>query len=29
VVTDANPARSLYERHGFEVFDSPVTVRIP
>jgi GNAT superfamily N-acetyltransferase len=29
VVTDANPARSLYERHGFQVFDSPVTVRIP
>ncbi|WP_177231350.1 GNAT family N-acetyltransferase [Amycolatopsis saalfeldensis] len=29
VVTDANPARRLYERHGFEIFDSPVTVRIP
>ncbi|GHG12176.1 hypothetical protein GCM10017567_31960 [Amycolatopsis bullii] len=29
VVTDGNPARRLYERHGFEVFESPVTVRIP
>ncbi|WP_208630182.1 GNAT family N-acetyltransferase [Amycolatopsis kentuckyensis] len=29
VVTDGNPARRLYERHGFEVFESPVTVAIP
>ena len=29
VVTDGNPARRLYERHGFEVFESPVTVGIP
>ncbi|RSN30044.1 GNAT family N-acetyltransferase [Amycolatopsis sp. WAC 04169] len=29
VVTDGNPARRLYERHGFEVFESPATVRIP
>jgi len=29
VVTEGNPARRLYERHGFEVFESPVTVRIP
>ncbi|MDQ7809135.1 GNAT family N-acetyltransferase [Amycolatopsis sp. A133] len=29
VVTDGNPARRLYERHGFEVFESPVTIAIP
>jgi GNAT superfamily N-acetyltransferase len=29
VVTDGNPARRLYERHGFEAFESPVTVKIP
>ncbi|HEY3465618.1 MAG TPA: GNAT family N-acetyltransferase [Amycolatopsis sp.] len=29
VVTDGNPARRLYERHGFEVFESPMTVAIP
>ena len=29
VVTEGNPARRLYERHGFEVFESPMTVRIP
>ncbi|WP_290055702.1 GNAT family N-acetyltransferase [Amycolatopsis solani] len=29
VVTDGNPARRLYERHGFAVFESPVTVRVP
>ncbi|MBE8521902.1 GNAT family N-acetyltransferase [Amycolatopsis sp. H6(2020)] len=29
VVTEGNPARRLYERHGFEVFESPVTVAIP
>ncbi|MEQ0561017.1 GNAT family N-acetyltransferase [Amycolatopsis sp. NEAU-NG30] len=28
VVTDGNPARRRYEQHGFEVFDSPATVRI-
>ncbi|AGM07934.1 hypothetical protein AORI_5351 [Amycolatopsis keratiniphila] len=29
VVTDTNPALRVYTRHGFEVFDSPVTVTIP